>query len=330
MGGLNLNVKPTNYYTYRFGDQDAVWASWTTNDFVTYENLRGGDYEFAFRVGNKFMESSDVKIINIHIERKFTETFGFPLLVIAALAGLMYLLFWYRYRRAMHESEIADQYQRQIVELKLNALQVQMNPHFIFNSINSINYYIIKNDRDKASSYLGKFSRLIRMILENSKVEFISLEQELEAIALYLEIEQMRFEGRFEFEMVIDEQVRLASIQIPPLIIQPYVENAIWHGLMHKEGKGHLAIYIDDNDGIVTCTIEDDGIGREVAAKLSRGKEKKKKSLGTKITKDRLDYIQQMYDIKTVVEIKDLINMDGSAAGTRVVIKIPKYNLVES
>jgi len=216
------------------------------------------------------------------------------------------------------------------VELKLNALPAQMNPHFIFNSINSINYYIIQNDRDKASSYLGKFSRLIRMILENSKLEFISLEQEFEAIALYLEIEQMRFEGRFEFELVTDKQVRLATVKIPPLIIQPYVENAIWHGLMHKDGKGYLSIYINDSNGLVKCVIEDDGIGREAAAALSNGKKMSKQSLGTEITKDRLAYIHEMYGIQIDVEIKDLKNMNGSAAGTRVTVKIPKLNVVES
>ena len=244
------------------------------------------------------------------------------------ILGLVYAPYWYRNRQMKRETAIAEEYQKQINELQMNALQLQMNPHFVFNSINSINYFIIQNDRDRASNYLAKFSRLIRQILENSKSKLISLEQELEAIQLYLEIEQVRFEGKFDFEIKIDEQVQLSSIQIPPLIIQPYVENAIWHGLMNKPDPGQLLLHIRNAGDSVLCIIEDDGIGREAAGKLDTGKGMRKQSLGTKITKDRLQYIQEMYGIQTDVETIDLTHMDGSAAGTRVVIKIPKLKLV--
>jgi len=330
MGALNLNSNPQNYFSYRLVGIDEDWSNWLNQDFTNYSNLKGGNYKFEFRAANKRFEWSEVKTIPIQIRNKLTETFAFRFFLIAGILGMSYLFYSYRKRQIQREAEIAGNYQKQIAELQLNALQSQMNPHFIFNSINSINYYIIKNDRDQASNYLAKFSRLIRQILENSKSKLITLEQELEAINLYLEIEQLRFEGKFSFEIEIDDQVQLSSIQIPPLIIQPYIENAIWHGLMNKTEAGHLLLHIRNSGDQVQCIIEDDGIGRKAAAEINTGKGLQKQSLGMKITKNRLEYIEVMYGIKTNVEILDLLHMDGSAAGTRVTIDIPKLKLKQS
>lgn len=324
LGGINYNHSPTNYYSFRFGAPGNVWSQWTTNEVVSFENLNGGEYQFAFRVANKLYEASDTLTLEIAIRKKPTETLGFQLGVIGALGLLLFTPFWYRNKQQKREAEIRSEYQQRINKLQMSALRVQMNPHFVFNSINSINYYIIKNDRDKASTYLAKFSRLIRLILDNSKLEFITLEQELEAISLYLEIEAMRFEGKFEYEILVDEKVQLTSIKIPPLIIQPYVENAIWHGFMPREGRGHLSVEIRERNGFVQCIIEDDGVGRDAASLLKAGKGLKKQSLGTKITSDRLKFIREKYDIQTNVETLDLTNMDGSPAGTRVTVTIPK------
>ncbi|MFT4536135.1 MAG: hypothetical protein ACI9P5_003510 [Saprospiraceae bacterium] len=335
MGALNLNSNPQNYFSYKLVGIDEDWSSWLNQDFTNYSNLKGGKYKFEFRAANKRFEWSEVKTIPIQIQKGLTETLAFRFLLIASILGLIYLFYSYRKRQIEREAEIAGNYQKKIAELQLNALQSQMNPHFIFNSINSINsinYYIIKNDRDQASNYLAKFSRLIRQILENSKSKLITLEQELDAINLYLEIEQLRFEGKFIFEIEIDEHVQLSSIQIPPLIIQPYIENAIWHGLMNKTEPGHLLLKIINSGDQVQCIIEDDGIGSKAAGEISTGKGLHKQSLGTKITEDRLKYIEEMYDIQTNVEIldlfhMDLFHMDGTSAGTKVIINIPKLKL---
>ena len=330
MGALNLNSNPQNYFSYRLVGIDEDWSNWLNQDFTSYSNLTGGNYTFEFRAANKRFEWSEVKTIPIQIRKKLTETLAFKFFTIAGILSMLYLLYLYRQRQMSREAEIAASFQKQITELQLNALQLQMNPHFVFNSINSINYFIIKNDRDQASNYLSKFSRLIRQILENSKSKLISLEQELEAINLYLEIEQLRLEGKFHFEIEIDEQVQLSSVQIPPLIIQPYIENAIWHGLMNKIEPGHLLLYIKNSGDQVQFIIEDDGIGRKAASEINTGEGLKKQSLGTKITKDRLKYIEKMYGIRTNVKIVDLVHMDGSSAGTRVIIDIPKIKINHS
>ena len=157
---------------------------------------------------------------------------------------------------------------QQATELEMQALRAQMNPHFIFNSLNSINRFILQNNKAQASEYLTKFSRLVRLILQNSQAALISLESELESLRLYLELEAVRFDHHFEFKISVENDLDISALKVPPLIIQPYAENAIWHGLMHKEERGHLEIRIFQQQEILCCRINDDGIGRKKAAEL--------------------------------------------------------------
>jgi tetratricopeptide (TPR) repeat protein len=219
------------------------------------------------------------------------------------------------------KEQLLSEVQQQKTELEMQALRAQMNPHFIFNSLNSINMFILENNKLRASEYLSKFSRLIRLILQNSKEAFISLESELEALQLYLELESLRFDNKFEYKISVDEDIDTTTLKVPPLIIQPYAENAIWHGLMHKKEKGHLEIELYAEDEILFCIITDDGIGRKKAAEL-KSKSSTHKSMGIKITENRIAMMQLNGDNKSV-EIKDLVYADGSAAGTEVVLRIP-------
>jgi LytS/YehU family sensor histidine kinase len=214
-------------------------------------------------------------------------------------------------------------YQNKMAELEMQALRAQMNPHFIFNSLNSINRFILKNQSEAASDYLTKFSRLIRLILLNSQSQAVPLENELEALKLYLEMEESRFEGRFHFQINTDTDLEIEDLEVPPLIIQPYVENAIWHGLMHKEGQGHLSIELHRENGTLLCQITDDGIGRKRAAELKSKSASKGKSLGMQITSHRLALINSLHEKETTVQIIDLVDPAGEALGTRVVLKIP-------
>ena len=150
----------------------------------------------------------------------------------------------------------------------MSALRAQMNPHFIFNSLNSIDNYILRNKTQEASDYLNRFSKLIRLILQNSQSSYISLQDELEALRLYIEMESLRFNHKFDYRVSIQSGLYPESIEIPPMLIQPYVENAIWHGLMQKKEKGHLEIVITREGDLLKCIIEDDGIGREASRKL--------------------------------------------------------------
>jgi tetratricopeptide (TPR) repeat protein len=217
--------------------------------------------------------------------------------------------------------------QQQAAELKMQALRTQMNPHFIFNSLNSINRFILENNKPDSSRYLTKFSRLIRMILQNSQSSFISLKSEIESLELYLDMEAMRFDNHFTYKIMVSPELNTLRLQLPPLIIQPYVENAVWHGLMHKDEKGELEIEVVQEANSLLIKITDNGIGREQASKIASKSATKQKSMGMLITADRIAMIQSGSGNGSAVIINDLVHADGSAAGTEVLIKIPvKYD----
>jgi len=215
--------------------------------------------------------------------------------------------------------------QHQATELEMQMLRAQMNPHFIFNSLSSINMFILENNKLQASEYLSKFSRLVRLILQNSQEAFIPLESELEALQLHLELEALRFENKFEYKILVDDKVDTSVLKVPPLIIQPYAENAIWHGLMHRKEKGHLEIELYLEKEILFCKIMDDGIGRKKAAELKSKSASIHKSMGMRITADRIAMLQQQEQNNNSILITDIALPDGSPAGTEVLIKVPLY-----
>jgi tetratricopeptide (TPR) repeat protein len=212
---------------------------------------------------------------------------------------------------------------REAAELEMQALRAQMNPHFIFNCLSSINRFIVKNDNKVASDYLTKFSRLIRMVLLQSQKKLIPLEDELEMLRLYLDMERMRFKNGFSYSITTNNTIDAGAIFIPPLLLQPFCENAIWHGLMHKEeGNGQLSISITEQDGVLYCSITDNGVGRDKAALYKSKSAEKEKSLGLKITSARLDLLNGNDEKGTSFEIFDLLDDEGKAAGTAVHLKI--------
>ncbi|WP_420581526.1 histidine kinase [Reichenbachiella sp.] len=204
--------------------------------------------------------------------------------------------------------------------LALKSLRSQMNPHFIFNALNSVNQFVALNDERAANKFLADFSKLMRMVLDNSQKEFITMREEREMIALYLKLEHYRFRDQFEYAFEIDESLDLDEIEIPPMLIQPYIENAIWHGLRYKEEKGQLNVNIYQNGEGVKITIEDDGIGRFASKQLKTDNQKKKNSVGLKNTLERVSIINQVYHTNYVISISDL-NEDRS--GTKVEILTP-------
>ena len=208
-------------------------------------------------------------------------------------------------------------------ELEMQALRAQMNPHFIFNSLNSINRFILQNNKEQASVYLTKFSKLIRLILQNSQVALITLESELESMELYLALEALRFDNRFDYNITVPKDMEISALKVPPLIIQPYAENAIWHGLMSKEGKGQLDIEILQETDHLCFKISDDGIGRTQAAARSNKSATRQKPMGMRITADRIAMMQLPGSKEPAVIINDLKGPDGRDAGTQVIIKLP-------
>ncbi len=213
-----------------------------------------------------------------------------------------------------------NSYQKLVLQNEMTALRSQMNPHFIFNCLNAVKSLVLQNQISVASSYITKFARLVRLVLENSRNEWITLEQELETLTLYLEIEQMRFNNRFKFWINLENDVDTEGVKIPPMLIQPYVENAIWHGLMHKEGTGNVSISIVEKaDNQLEINIIDDGIGRKKAMELKSKTAISHKSFGMEISADRFKIINKMYNINAQVIIHDLTQPEtNEAIGTRV------------
>jgi LytS/YehU family sensor histidine kinase len=229
----------------------------------------------------------------------------------------------YRIKQVRHEEQLKASFEKQLAEVSMMALRAQMNPHFLFNSLNSINHYIIRSKPEEASEYLTKFSRLIRLILTNSKSATVPLAKELEAIRLYIQLERIRFTNGFEYSIEINEGVDIEYIEIPPLLIQPYVENAIWHGLLHKGGEGHLWLQVYIQHDFLYCVIKDDGIGRKKAQALKSKSSTGHKSMGLQITSDRVAIINKITQKEASVEIIDLEDQEGNPTGTKVVLIIP-------
>lgn len=206
--------------------------------------------------------------------------------------------------------------------LALKSLRSQMNPHFIFNALNSVNNYIAKNDERSANRFLSEFSVLMRTVLDNSEEDFIPFSKELELLRLYVKLEHSRFAEKFDFSIDVDGNVHIEEFQIPPMLIQPYVENAIWHGLRYKEEKGFLKISVHQpHEELLSITIVDDGIGRKKSAELKTQNQKKQKSKGMGNIKKRIDILNEMYQNKVDVKVTDYMS---DQSGTKVVIKLKK------
>ncbi len=230
--------------------------------------------------------------------------------------------------KAEEEKELAKQSltdaRQRMREVEMQALRAQMNPHFIFNCLNSINRYIVKSDQATASLYLTRFAKLIRLILDNSNSENVVLTNELEALKLYIEMESLRFAEKFNWQVTVEEGVNLDTIEVPPMIIQPFVENAIWHGLLHLEKPGSLLVKLSLNGhNMLECVIEDNGIGREKARELKSKTATTRKSLGMRLTEDRLSLLNQNAQLNAGIRIEDLKDAQGQACGTRVTLQIP-------
>jgi len=232
--------------------------------------------------------------------------------VIVLIMGLIGSILYKRKRDTLEEKKVAD-FKTKVAETELKALRSQMNPHFIFNSLNSISDYMAKHDIDTANDYLVKFSKLTRSILENSEKKWISLKEDLELMELYIQIEALRLNNKFSYDIKVDKTIAIENTLIPPLILQPFIENSIWHGLARKESKGHIKIEIKKENEMMVCIVEDDGVGRKktINAKL------KNTSMGIKITKSRLDIINQLKNTKGSVEMFD------KKQGLRVELKLP-------
>ncbi len=287
-------------------------------EIVNERNLRYvSDMISRYKTEKKSQEievlAKENEIVKLKLRKNQTSLLigGFAL---ALLAGIFYIL----YRQYQLKNE------KKLLTLEQTMLRSQMNPHFLFNSLNSIKLYIINNEKKNAVHYLNKFSKLVRKILEASSLKEISLADELETVELYMNIENIRFSNEINFNISIDDDIDIHTVKIPSLILQPFLENALWHGLSSKDGEKNIDLKVSSGNGnFIDISITDNGVGRDAAEIIKKGKVLKRKSVGIEITKERLANFARDYQNTFELNIIDLFDKEHNATGTRVVLHIP-------
>jgi len=320
-GCVDYMNQSSNQFAYMLEGWDRDWIYCGSRRYASYTNLKGGHYVFKVKAANIDGIWSEPTSVAIYLDTPFYKKNWFAVLIILFFASIIYALYHYRINQIEKTQQIKTEFNKKIAETRMEALRAQMNPHFIFNCLNSINRYIVKNDIKTSSLYLTRFAKLMRLVLDNSKHKKITLTNEIEALKLYIEMEMFRFEQKFTFDLHIDPNVEMDTIEVPPLIIQPYVENAIWHGLLHKENQGNLRITLHQTDECLLISIQDNGIGRVKAQEYKNANTPTRKSEGMKLTEERLNS-QDENKFENVSEIIDLYDDAGQPAGTLVNIKI--------
>lgn len=320
---LQVNFSLTNKWlfkdlTYQYLLDQNDWVDITENNKLNLFGLPAGKRQLSIRAmtGESEIAASS---LSIDVHRPFTNSPLFFGLIALGLIGLASAVYFYNKRQYQEKLKIKSQYETRLATLESQALRSQINPHFIFNTLNSIKYYSIEKSPEETSDFISSFSTLIRRILENSKKNLITLHEEIETLRNYTEIEALRFHERFDVEYKVDPNIETERFLIPPMIIQPFIENAIWHGLMHKSGNRKLKINVKRNGLGVVCEVIDNGIGREASNALKTN-DSHKSSLGMKITQERMDIINVRNLTNNSFEIEDLIDKDGTPAGTKVSI----------
>lgn len=321
---LGFSLPEKIKYQYRLIGNDKDWIMSGNRNYISYTNLNSGEYEFQVKACNyDGVWNEKYASLKIHIATPFYKTWWFILLSLLTISTIAYYYYRNKVKQNKEKEALRILYNKELAQVELKALRAQINPHFLFNSLNSINNFILKNDTKKASKYLVKFSQLVRNILNNSSNPLITLQEELQTIDLYMLIEGMRFNEQFSYQINVSPSINTSTISIPSLLLQPYVENAIWHGLLHKEGDKQITITIEKlNENLVSIEINDNGVGRKMAAAIEINSSKGK-SYGMQIGEDRLKLIKQSTGQMAKVEVIDCYDNDHNSTGTTIKIIIP-------
>jgi ligand-binding sensor domain-containing protein len=323
--GICLTQPGKVRYRYQLEGFDKTWSPASPENTATYANLPPGKYKFkVISSNNEGLWSPQPAEFTFVIQTPIWQRTWFQLLVVAAALLLIFTMVLLRIRQIKRRERLEAETHVAMSRNELKALRAQMNPHFVFNSLNSIQHFILNNKSADAGKYLNKFARLIRIILYNSEKTALTVREELEYLQLYLDLEALRFENRFTWEVDITDDIDIDYIEIPPMLLQPYIENAILHGLMPRGDNGKLLISFRLQENTMVCSIVDNGIGRERSRSIRQlSKQKDHKSLGMKITNDRLELINRLNGSNLSMSITDLYNETGDPDGTRVDIFIP-------
>jgi len=329
--GISFSNPSKLLYQYQLKGFEPEWMPATTAGFATYSNLPPGEYTFMVKAANKHGTwSTTPATFAFSISNPFWATWWFYSLCMGAMGILGYVV--YKWRTNVNKRKAATSrllHRSKMLVLEQKSLNANMNKHFIFNALNSIQYYINKEDKKSANDYLASFAKLIRKNLDDAHQNLVSLSEELERLELYLSLEHMRFDDKFNYEIKLDDDVDVNSIKIPAMILQPFVENSIKHGILPLNKKGEVCIRIskNENDQLV-FGIEDNGIGIEQSLKKKFSGHREHVSQGMNITKNRLDLLKKItnknFHIRGPEVIKD---KDDNTLGTKVEITLPiNYN----
>lgn len=323
--GISFKTGKDIEYYYKLDGLDTSWNK-TKETTLTYKSLPYGNYKFQLYAINKFGLKSNVINVSFFVSRPFWKN---PWLLGAVFCGILLLSIWFinkRNQRILSSRDEQNKIQRQFAALEQQALQAQINPHFIFNCLNSIQQYILTNDKEKANQFLTGFASLVRQTLDISEKRTVSLSEEIDYLSKYLQMEKMRFGDNFNYEIIVDKSISPEMINIPTLLFQPYVENSLRHGIRYKEhGTGLVTISFSLNNDILICCIKDNGIGRKKAAEYKSKQHIEYQSKGMKLTEKRIDLINKINKSSIATEITDLTDNEGNGIGTEVKIKIPLY-----
>lgn len=311
-------------YRYMLEGVDKEWVYTNyLNRTISYANMKPGNYIFHTAIKNADGSWSNGKTdLHIYIIPAWWQTEWFKILCIIAGCALAYWLISWRVKTVRRQEQLKAGYEKEMLELEAKALRAQMNPHFIFNCLNSIKSLIQQNENEKSVTYLTTFSKLIRTLLNNADKKEISLYDEIETCKYYLQLEAMRFDTKFSYVVNVDNNIDLKSILIPALIIQPFIENSIWHGIVPRNNGGKVSLNIGKKNEMIQVIIDDDGIGRESSQQNKSTTDLAHQSKGVNLTQSRLELNNLLQQRQAKLEIIDKKDDNGSATGTTVIIKI--------
>ena len=321
----DLSIASSNpEYSYRLLPLDTSWSTPSESKFVSFAELPPGKYQFMVKAKDRASGWSSPALFSFTIRLPFWNQWWFRLAVIALAAFIIINIFKARVRRIRNEAYVENQ----LKEMEMKALKAQMNPHFVFNAINSIQALVASDKKMEGIHYIGSFSRLMRQVFDNSENNVISLDKELETVGLYIQLETLRLNMQLDYTKNIPDNVVPEYEKIPPLILQPFIENALWHGLSNREGRKKVAIHVSIKDQWLLCDITDNGIGRAKAKELKEKSTTIHLSKAIDITRKRLiDFNDTAFF--TPIEFTDLFDMENNPCGTKVTVRI-KRKLADS
>jgi ligand-binding sensor domain-containing protein len=324
---LDFTNPAKNKYAYMLENYDEDWNFRDANRrLAEYTRVSPGSYVFRVIGSNNDGIWNDTGTsLHIIILPPWWDTLIFRLIFGALIFALLWSFIYWRIRMIKRKHEVEKkvlEIEKELFDVQQKTLQLQMNPHFIFNSLNAIQSFVIGNNTDKAIHYLSKFSQLMRLILTNSRESSIPVKDELKAVKHYMDIERLRFDNKFDYTIEVDKDIDDEFMEIPPMIIQPFVENAILHGMVHSAEPGHIKLELQLQKNFIYCIVEDNGVGRKKAEEIRESSGIKRKSRGMLITRERLEILNKQNKEKFAVKVIDLLDEKGDPAGTRVEINI--------